>query len=198
MRHPLMALLLAPLLLTPAEVAGQSRWSAVVAVHATGFVGGSRAQEGLDETIRPAGGSAVGVGLARTLGRWRAEVIADYLGTNLQLVSPDLAVTVRSVDFSRARIGARVSRRIVGLGSAELRGGGGVFLEGWISGDETRSVAGAEGSLSLRITAGGLAFENGVAVGVSPSPLRSGDLPDGYELRGLRSLALTTRVLFRL
>ena len=198
MRIVIAGVLMGAMLCAGAEAAAQSPWGVTVSVSPTRFAGGARSTAGEGEVVHPASGNAVGIGVTRRLGAWRAEAVADYLGSNLQLVGPDLAVTVRTFDFSRARLGARLSRRVLRRGPAELRAGGGVLLDAWVTDDETRAVASGEGSVMLRIEAGRMALENGVAVTFSRSPIHAGDVPDGYELRGLRSVALAARLTFGL
>ena len=198
MRIVIAGVLIGSMCCARAEAVAQSRWGFVVSVSPTTFAGGSRSTAAEGEEVHPSRGNAVGIGLARTFGAWRAEIAADYLGSRLELVSPELAVTVRTFDFSRGRLGARLSRRMVRRGSAELRAGAGVFLEAWMTDDGTRTAAGAEGSLAVRFAAGRLALENGVAMTVSPSPIEAGDIPDDYETRSLRSMSLIARLTFGL
>ena len=198
MRIAIAGMLIGAVLCARGEAAAQSPWGLVVSVSPTTFTGGSRSTTGEGEAVHPTRGNAVGIGLTRTLGAWRGEIVADYLGSNLQLVSPDLAVTVRTFEFSRGRVGARLSRPMMRRGAAELRAGGGIFLETWITADEARPVASAEGSLSVRFAAGRMALENGLAITYSRSPIEAADVPDGYDQRALSSVALVARLTFGL
>lgn len=198
MQRVILAVLALTAFATP--VAGQqSRWELGLRFHATAFRGVSEGVGTAITAIRPSAGNAFGFELSRRFGSWDAALVTDYLGSSFEAVAPDVTVRTPGSAFDRARLGFVLARTAARLGSLEARIGIGPMLDWWAAGGGSdRAVIGGEVQLGLRLRAGRMTLQNGVAFGASASPVAADELPDGFESRGLRSIAFMAQLRFGL
>ena len=177
----------------------QSRWELGLRFHAASFRGVSEGIGTEVTSIRPSAGNAFGFELSRQLGNWDAALVTDYLGSAFEAFAPDVAVRTPGSAFDRARLGFVLARTAARLGSLEVRIGAGPMLDWWgAAGGSDRAVVGGEVQLGVRLRTGRMTLQNGVALGASASPIAADELPDGFERRGLRSIAFMAQLRFGL
>lgn len=182
----------------PAPCLAQHRWTLGVTLHATSFRGAATAEDE-EVFVRPGGGNAIGVELSRRLGSWDASLVTDYLGSQIEAVSDGVVVRASGAAFDRGRAGLIISRAVARFGAAEIVAGAGPVLNWWAAdGEGDRTAAGGEVWVALRLGAGRITLDNGLAFAFAPSPFDAADLPPGFRLRTLRSLAFTARVRYGL
>ena len=182
----------------PMPCLAQHRWSLGVSLHATSFRGAATAEDE-EVFVRPSGGNAIGVELTRRLGAWEAALVTDYLGSHIEALSDGVVVRASGASFNRGRAGLIVSRSVARFGAAEIVAGAGPVVSWWAAnGDGDRTATGGEVRAALRLRSGRLTLDNGLAFAFAPSPFDTTDLPPGYRLRTLRSLAFTARLRYGL
>ncbi len=140
--------------------------------------------------LRPSGRAGVRATLARSLGAWRLQLEAGLARGSAEVTNQVVAVRDKTLDLSRYRLSPALERRAAGLGPGELAVALAPTLDLWRAGGNNRLRLGVECRVAVRVPLGGLALENRVSLGLSGAPLEREDLGDGFELRGLRSLAV--------
>ena len=78
-------------------------------------------------------------------------------------------------------------------------GRAGPALDNWsVSGEDGRTVAGAEAGLALQLPAGPVVLENVLGFGWSAGPFRAAELPAGYRRQRLRAVTVGIGIRFGL
>lgn len=139
-------------------------------------------------SLVPRAAMVTGASLARRYRGWELEAGVGLITTALAVEDAGLTVVARDASISRARLRLMASLRVARLGQAEVWVSAGPSLERWSPrGAGARNRAGASAAVRLRLDAGPFVLENAATVGIARSPLESNELPNGYELRPVRS-----------
>ena len=155
-----------------------------------GLVDAAAPSEDVAAGLRPASGTSIALTLARGGAAWRGELVAGWAGMRPQADNPSVAVLDRTTRLTRWRLGAGVTRRLLGIGAGSLNLGAGPTLDWWRVIGEDRVRFGGAALAALRLPLGTWAMENRLGVGVSGSPFVSEDAGDTYETRTLVSVTL--------
>ncbi|HEY9442260.1 MAG TPA: hypothetical protein VIQ25_03365 [Gemmatimonadales bacterium] len=140
--------------------------------------------------LRPASGTSIALTLARGGAAWRGELVAGWAGMRPQADNASVAVLDRTTRLTRWRLGAGLTRRLLGIGAGSLNLGAGPTLDWWRVIGEDRVRFGGAALAALRLPLGTWAVENRLGVGVSGSPFVSEDAGETYETRTLVSVTL--------
>jgi len=146
-------------------------------------------------------GRSVSVGLTagRALGPVTLLLGVEYLTAGFQVREDVVMFETISADVGRTRLSLLARRTIGHLGRARLSLGAGPTLDIWSpDGADSRTAAGAAAQLILELDAGPFTLENGIGAGFSAGPLETADLPDGYEKRSIRTVAMRVAARFSL
>jgi hypothetical protein len=128
--------------------------------------------------------------VARSFGRWRAQLEAGWAGGGPEVNNAAVSARDKTLDLSRLRFGALLERRASALGAGELALALGPTLDLWRAAGDNRVRFGLEGQVAVRVPLGPVALENRVTAGLSGDPLDQEDLGEGFERHGLRWLAV--------
>ncbi|MBA2458135.1 MAG: hypothetical protein H0V43_04160 [Gemmatimonadales bacterium] len=201
-----MCLLTAAFVLIPSTSAGQDirgfqGWSLTAGGDGLRFGPTARNRTAPEQSaadLRPSGRAGVRATLAKSLGAWRLQLEAGLARGSAEVTNSVVAVRDKTLDLSRYRLSPALERRAAGLGPGELAVALAPTLDLWRAGGNNRFRLGVECRVAVRVPLGSLALENRVSLGLSGAPLEREDLGDGFELRGLRSLAVGVALLLPL
>jgi hypothetical protein len=101
-----------------------------------------------------------------------------------------VSIRDRTADLSRYRAALVVGRRLTRVGAGSVSVELEPTLDLWSLDGETRTRAGVQGGLTLRVPFGPLELEQRLVAGLSPSPLVSADVGGEFEVRALRTLGI--------
>jgi hypothetical protein len=155
-----------------------------------GLVDAAAPSEDVAAGLRPASGTSIALTLARGGAAWRGELVAGWAGMRPQADNASVAVLDRTTRLTRWRLGAGVTRRLLGIAAGSLNLGAGPTLDWWRVIGEDRVRFGGAALAALRLPLGTWAMENRLGVGVSGSPFVSEDAGETYETRTLVSVTL--------
>ena len=155
-----------------------------------GLVDAAAPSQDIAAGLRPAAGTSIALTLGRGGPAWRGELVAGWAGMRPQADNASVAVLDRTTRLTRWRLGAAVTRRLLGIGAGSLNLGAGPTLDWWRVIGEDRIRFGGAALAALRLPLGTWAVENRLGVGVSGSPFVSEDAGETYETRSLVSVTL--------
>ena len=155
-----------------------------------GLVDAAAPSEDIAAGLRPASGTGIALTLGRGGPAWRGELVAGWAGMRPQADNASVAVLDRTTRLTRWRLGAAVTRRLLGIGAGSLNLGAGPALDWWRVIGEDRVRFGGAALVALRLPLGTWALENRLGVEFSGSPFVPEDAGEGYETRTLVSVTL--------
>jgi hypothetical protein len=175
----------------PLTAQAPSRWSWSLGLEGLRFGAGAQdtvAESGSAVALRPSGRIGARLGVHRALGSWTAGLTIGVAQGNVEAANEVVAIRDRTADLSRYRAGVAVERRLARPRQGHLSFGVEPSLDLWSLDGETRTRAGLQAGLTLRLPLGTLELEQRIIVGVSRSPLEAADLGGAFERRSLRML----------
>ncbi len=174
---------------TPAEPPG---WHLGVGVEAVRFGWAARtpAAPGVAAELRPSGRPALALSIGRAVGRWSLELDLGWAGGHVEASNDAVSIQDKSSDVTRYRLAAGLGRRVAELGSGQVIVALVPTIDLWAVDGDSRSRAGVEGRLLLRVPLGGVELENRLGLGISGSPIEAADIGEVSDQRGLRSVSV--------
>jgi hypothetical protein len=182
-----------------AAVVGQ--WHVGLEVGSTYYGGSARdtANGSGPPTLRPGAAQAIGLRVARTLGRFGAALRVSYAKPGLAAQGMDFTIVDKS-SGELIEVTTLVAVRVGGIGpSGVVRAELGPALHLWKFGEEFRWRVGALGAVAYEWPVAGR-FSGAVRLegALSRSWFETGDLPPEYELRLTWRYGVTLGVRYRL
>ena len=182
------ALLAACVCVGPLAAQSSSRWALSLGLEGLRF--GATARDTISEPpsaveIRPSGRIGARVAVRRSLGGWTAGLTVGFAPGNVEAANDAVAIRDRTADLSRYRAALTVERHLARLGDGLLSVELEPTLDLWSLDGETRTGAGFQGGVLLRLPLGGLEVEQRLTGGLSASPLEPADLGGEFDLRRL-------------
>ncbi len=162
-----------------------------------GHVAVSEAAPGVAAQVRPSGRPAFHLSLGRTYRSWSLDLEAGWAGGHVEAGNDALSIQDRTSDVSRYRLGIDIALRIASAGSGVVAIALAPTLDLWSVDGESRTRAGAEGRLMLRVPLGGIELENRIGVGFSGNPIEARDIGSVSDLRCLRTVLVGIGLRFR-
>jgi hypothetical protein len=156
-----------------------------------GPVASAEGSPGEAAEIRPSGRVAVHLGVGRTVGPWDVGLELGWAGGHIEAGNDFVSVHDLTSDATRYRLSLAVGRCLMQVGTGTASVELVPTLDLWSLGGDSRSRAGAEGRLVLRVPLGRVELEHRIGLGLSGSPIESAELGEvAQEERGLRTLSI--------
>ena len=166
-------------------------WTFSTAIEAVRF--GATATDTLTDPagavdLRPSGRLGARIGAHRGLGAWAVGVVLGWAPGNVEAANDAVVIRDRTADLSRYRAAVEIERKLAHPGGGTVALSVAPALDLWSLDGETRTRAGLEAGLALRLPLGGVLVEHRVAVGLSAAPIERGDVGGEFVLRSLRTV----------
>jgi hypothetical protein len=139
-------------------------------------------------SLRPSGRIGGRVGLQRRIGGWGLGVLLGWAAGEVEASNEAVAIRDRTADLSRYRVALALERRVASVGAGTLAVAVSPGLDLWTVEGNTRTRAGAEAWVALRLPVGRVEVEQRLAFGLSGSPIEQADVGEEFDLRALRTL----------
>ena len=167
------------------------RWTVTLGIARDAFTGASSDTTtipGATVEVAPAPRLAVEAGVRRRAGAWELGLMIGYAAGALRARTEELLLDDRTGDVVRYRAALLVGRTLTPLGVATLVAIAGPALDHWEAGGiGSRTTVSGRAGLALRLSLGGLDFENTLTFGIGQSPFRQRTLPPEAKVHSLRT-----------